>query len=195
MNKSFIDNFITLRHDFLLGVSKNITKSNDKAEDLLHDLFIYLYENLHKITYIKDEASLLAFSVSWIKLQVKWKKTDYKKMYLFVFDELPTNIENREDFSTILHSEDPYVKELRRSFTEEQADKLIQIWKFLPRLSKVNQILFQAYFIDGLSYDKIKDNYSFFKDKEGGGRQFYRSKKSIYNLMKELKNELKSCLR
>lgn len=193
MNKKLIDQFIVNRQEFLLGVSRSILKKkNDVAEDLLHDLFIYLYENFQKIKYIKDETSLLAFSVSWIKLQVKWKGTGYKKTYVMEYDELPLNLPLNEDFTDILHSEDPYIKDIRRIWNSEQADKLQKIYQYLPRLSKVNQILFQAYFIEGLTYDKIKDNYDFFRDKPNG-RQFYKSKKSIYNLMKELKKELLLC--
>lgn len=192
--KLLLDEFMVENRDFLLTCAKNILNSKkEKAEDLLHDLFIYLYENFTTISYIKDKTTLLAFSISWIRLQVKWNKTAFKKLYEVQYEELPVNLPLEEDFTIILHGEDPYVKELKRIYNDTQVDRLVKVWKYIPKLSKVNQILFQAYFIEGLSYDKIKEQYTFFREKDGRV-QLYKSKKSIYNLMKELKKELLLCM-
>jgi hypothetical protein len=95
------------------------------------------------------------------------------------------------DFDNI--NDDEYINDLRTIYTDEQINKILKIHDIYPELSKINKILFDAYFLKGLSYDKIKDQYTFFRTKNGK-KVYYKSKKSIYNLMIELKNEIKSKL-
>jgi len=82
------------------------------------------------------------------------------------------------------------MRDLRNVYTEEQVEKIMKVHDIYPTLSNVNRILFDAYFMENLSYDKIKEKYTFFRTKDGK-KIFYKSKKSIYNLMLELKNEIK----
>jgi hypothetical protein len=69
----------------------------------------------------------------------------------------------------------------------------MSVQAILPNLSKTNQILYNAYFNEGLSYDKIKTRYKFFK-RNGNKIIYYKSKVSIFNMMTELKNEIKKNL-
>lgn len=87
--------------------------------------------------------------------------------------------------------EDEYIQDLRRIYNDDQVNNILKIHDIYPNLSKVHKILFQAYFIEGLSYDKIKDKYDFFRTDKNGKTVHYKSKKSIYNLMNELKEEIK----
>lgn len=191
--KLHIDKFITDNYTYLNSCCKNIVRRKKyDPDDLLHELVIYLYENEDKVNKWIKGNDLLAFSVSWITLQVRWSGTAFKKLYDNKDLEIPINLPLNEVFTDILYSEDPYVRELLQIYSEEQVDKLLKIKNHLPKLSKVNQILFTAYFIENLSYDKIKNQYTFFKENKGQ-KIYYKSKKSIYNLMIELKKELLLC--
>lgn len=190
--KKIIDTFISNRYDFLSECSRNITK-NKKTDggDLLAELVIFLYENQEKIEPYLDIKMLEGFSVSWMRLQSQHKTTPFNRKYMNNNNEevdIPDTIENSPEIC-----DEDYVKDLKTIYTDHQVEKIMKIWDIYPTLSKVNRILFDAYFMENMSYDKIKDNYTFFRTKNDK-KIYYKSKKSIYNLMNELKNEIKKKL-
>lgn len=186
--KEVIDTFITMRWEFLNECSINITKSKKiDSGDLLSEMVIFLYENQDKIEPYLDMKMLEGFSVSWMKLQAQHKTTPFNRKY-------KTNNNESIDIPDIEAegvdiTEEEYIRDLRTHYTDEQIEKIMKIHDIYPTLDNVNRLLFDAYFIEDLSYDKIREKYTFFRSK-GGKKVYYKSKKSIYNLMLGLKSEI-----
>lgn len=189
MYKEIIDEFITIHFNFLLECSKNIVK-NKKTDgnDLLGELVIFLYDNPKKIEPYLDIDMLLPFSISWMNLQSKWKTTNFNRKYQINIEYDESALNNIEDTTDIM-PEDPYVKDLRNVYTEEQIRKITKVYEIYPSLTKTSQVIFKAYFEEGLSYDKIKDKYKFFK-RVGNKIVYYKSKGTIFTLMNNLKKEI-----
>lgn len=190
--KKIIDKFLNDRYTFLSDCSRNITK-NKKTDsgDLLSELILFLYDNQVKIEPYLDIKMLEGFSVSWMRLQSQYKTTPFNRKYMNDNSEeydIPDVLETTPDLN-----EDEYVRDLKNIYTDNQIECIMKVWEIYPTLSKVNRILFDAYFMENMSYDKIKDTFTFFREKNGK-KVYYKSKKSIYNLMIELKNEIKGKL-
>lgn len=187
--KKVIDSFITMRWDFLQECSMNITK-NKKIEggDLLSELVLFLYDNQDKIEPYLDIKMLEGFSVSWMKLQAQHKTTPFNRKYSRNNNE-EVDIPDTESQETDDLTEEEYIRDLKSIYTDEQIDKILRIHEIYPTLDRVNKLLFDAYFMEDLSYDKIREKYTFFRTKNGK-KVFYKSKKSIYNLMLGLKTEI-----
>jgi len=187
--KRFIDDFLTRNWQFLSSCAKNIMKGkNNSAGDLAGDLVLFLYEQREKVLpYCHEENSMKAFCISWLKLQAQYPSTPFNRRHTpkAGADEMP-EVADQSDFL----GEDPYIEDLRRVYNDGQVENILKIHEIYPGLSKVHKILFQAYFIENLSYDKIKEKYDFFRTDKNGKTIHYKSKKSIYNLMKELKEEI-----
>lgn len=192
--KTRIDRFITTKYSYLLECAGNITRRMKTDEnDLVAELVLFLYESEEKVEpYNDDDRSLTAFCVSWLKLQATYDSTPFNRKYKCRSNE-GEGPEPIADAAPIL-SEDEYITDLRRVYTDAQVDNILKIHDIYPQLTKVQQTLFQAYFMEGLSYDKIKDRYDFFRIDANGKRRFYKSKKSIYNMMNELKEEIRKKL-
>lgn len=189
-----INNFIESNFNFLLECANNILKGKKTdPNDLIGELIIYLYDHPEKIEPYLDIDMLLGFSVSWMNNQARWKTTPFNRKYQIniEFDESVLN--DIVESSINDGDEDEYVKDLSTIYTDEQIEKIIKVKSIVPTLSKTNQIIYNAYFNEGLSYDKIKDNYTFFK-RNGNKIIYYKSKVSIFNLMTDLKNEIKKKL-
>lgn len=187
--KKVIDSFITMRWDFLQECSMNITK-NKKIEggDLLSELVLFLYDNQDKIEPYLDIKMLEGFSVSWMKLQAQHKTTPFNRKYGRNNNE-EVEIPDTECQETDDLTEEEYIRDLKSIYTDEQIEKILRIHEIYPTLDRVNKLLFDAYFMEDLSYDKIREKYTFFRTKNGK-KVFYKSKKSIYNLMLGLKTEI-----
>lgn len=194
--KQTIDTFITTRYEYLLECATNILKGKTcDPGDLLSELIIYLYDNQEKLDPYISIKMLEGFSVSWLKLQAQYDNTTFMRKY-----KRNRNPEGAEDIRDEISQtgeedtlEEEYIKDLRRVYTEEQVENIMKIHDIYPTLTRPQQILFQAYFIEGLSYDKIKDKYTFFENKNGK-KIYYKSKVSIFNLMTELKEEIRKKL-
>lgn len=188
--KKIIDSFITIRWDFLQECSMNITK-NKKIEggDLLSELILFLYDNQDKIEPYLDIKMLEGFSVSWMKLQAQHKTTPFNRKYGRNNNEDGVEIPDTECQDTDDLTEEEYIRDLKSIYTDEQIEKILRIHEIYPTLDRVNKLLFDAYFMEDLSYDKIREKYTFFRTKNGK-KVFYKSKKSIYNLMLGLKTEI-----
>ena len=186
--KEVIDTFITMRWEFLNECSINITKSKKiDSGDLLSEMVIFLYENQDKIEPYLDLKMLEGFSVSWMKLQAQHKTTPFNRKYKNNNNE-SIDIPDTEAEGVDI-TEEEYIRDLRTHYTDEQIEKIMKIHDIYPTLDNVNRLLFDAYFIEDLSYDKIREKYTFFRSK-GGKKVYYKSKKSIYNLMLGLKSEI-----
>lgn len=192
--KKIIDKFILNNYTYLLECAENILRTRRQfSYDLVSELILYLYKNQKKLETYIDIKMLQAFCVSWMKLQCKYKTTPFSKKYLGYTEENDIyeneiKIAEENDYEFI---EDEYIKDLKGTYTDNQIKNILIIHEIYPTLSEVHKILFNAYFIENLSYDKIKDKYTFFREKNGK-KVYYKSKKSIYNLMKELKDEIKN---
>lgn len=188
--KKTIDEFIVINFKFLLDCAKNILK-NKKTDpnDLVAELAIYLYGHQTKLEDYIEIKMLQAFSVSWLKTQASYKTTPFNLKYQSYSNE--TEIPEVADNTPKDILEDPYINDLKEIYTDEQIDKIMHIHNEYPKLNKVHKLLFDAHFLENLSYEKIKTQYTFFREKNGK-KVFYKSKKSIYNLMIEMKNQIKN---
>jgi hypothetical protein len=188
-----INKFITENFKFLLECATNILKSKKTdPNDLVAELTIYLYDHQSKIEPYLDINMLLGFSVSWMNNQARWATTNFNRKYQIniEFDE---SILQKMVHTTVDSLEDDDIKDLRTIYTDEQVEKILKVRSIVPTLSRTNQIIYNAYFNEGLSYDKIKDRYTFFK-RNGKKIIYYKSKVSIFNLMTDLKNEIRKKL-
>lgn len=191
--KKIIDDFLVINYTYIHSCAGNILKSRQMfADDLVGELIIFLYNHQKKLEDYIEIKMLQAFCVSWMTLQCKYTTTPFSRKFLNR-DETTEEIPDVYSDEYIPTTEDDYIKDLRRVYTDKQVVNILKIHDIYPTLSPVHKILFDAYFIEGLSYDKIKDKYTFFRTKNGK-KVYYKSKKSIYNLMKELKDEIKNKL-
>lgn len=193
--KKIVDNFLIANWSFLNECANNILRTRSMfADDLVGELVLFLYTNQRKLNDYIEIDMLQAFCVSWMKLQTKYDNTPFAKKFLNQNnEEFDFSSPTDENFTDVMQSEDDYVKDLLRVYTDEQVSNILKIHNIYPELTKVQKVLFDAYFIENLSYDKIKDKYTFFREKNGK-KVYYKSKKSIYNLMNELKSEIKKKL-
>lgn len=197
--KKLIGDFLSTRYSFIYECATNILKNKKtEAGDLVSELAIFLYDNKDKLEPYIDIKMLEGFSVSWMRIQGQFSNTPFsKKMSVNPRHEdiadksIVEKIHYPEEIDFDHINDDEYIKDLRTIYTDEQINSILKIHDIYPGLSKINKILFDAYFLKGLSYDKIKDQYSFFRIKNGK-KVYYKSKKSIYNLMIQLKEEIKS---
>lgn len=195
--KKAIDEFLAHNWDFLMECSKNITRSKKRqnAGDLAAELALYLYDNREKIEpYMEaEEKALLGFSVSWLKLQSTHKTTPFSRKY----DPPTKSIEDggwqEPAENPVELTENEYIRDLRQIYTEGQIENIIKIHGIYPQLSGIHKTIFDAYFIEGLSMDKIRQKYSFFKNKNGK-RVFYKGRQSIFYMLRDLKEEIRKKL-
>jgi hypothetical protein len=193
--KQIIDNYLNQRYTYLLKCAKNILLKNKtaiQAGDLISELVIHLYENEDKIKHYIEIDRLEGFCVTYLNLNGKYITSTLNKKYKLQFDELDDVMEKKlysNDDEIDFMDKDLYEKELYNFFNEEQVEKLLNINSILDQLTLPEQILFDAYFVKNLSYDKICAQYTFFKEKDGK-RITYKSKKSIYNMMTNLKEKI-----
>lgn len=189
--KQTIDNLITSRYDHLLECSKNILKDNKQVEpvELLSELTIYLYSNRDKVAEYIVLDRLEAFCVSWLTIQGRYTTSPTNKKYqskeYSLDDSTPTPTTEPIYFT----DESEYENDLASIYTPEQIQKILSVNNILDQLTKTEQILFNAYFIENLSYDKIRVKYSFYKEKDNK-RITYKSKNAIYHMMKALKEKI-----
>ena len=195
--KRAIDDFLTQQWSFLLQCSKNILKSKKTdPNDLVAELVVFLYDNQAKLEWNVSIQMLTGFSLSWMKLQSQYKSTPFNRKYQNRNEEV-SEVSMEEqfiDFQPEDLSEDEYVTDLRRVYTDEQIENILKIHDIYPTLNKTEKILFDAYFIENLSYDKIKDKYTFFRVDKNGKKKFYKCRVSIFHLMKDLKNNIRGKL-
>lgn len=196
--KKTIDEYITNRYKFLLECSKNILLTNKTPitpGDLVSELVLYLYSNEDKIQTYINFGKLEGFCITYLNLNGKYLTSTLNKKYRLQFDELDlikTNkLYNTENYDLI--DKNDYERELNEFFTQEQINKILSVNSIIDKLSVAEQILFDAYFIKNLSYDKITKKYTFYKEKNDKKIE-YKSKKSIYNMMINLKNKIKDLI-
>ena len=201
--KKIVDEFINKRYDFIYDVAKNISKNKiTEAGDLVAELVIFLYDNKLKLEPYIDINMLEGFSVSWMRLQAQYDTTPFNikfkgKRTDYIEDkggDIPFEIEDEYVVDYDHLDEDEYVKDLRYVYNDIQIKKILKIHDIYPSLSKVNKMLFDAYFMEGLSYDKIKDKYTFFRKDKNGNKIYYKTRYSVYQLMIKLKNEINNKL-
>jgi hypothetical protein len=199
--KQLIEDFISNRYEFILECATNILKNKKtEAGDLVSELVIFLYDNKTKLEPYIDIKMLEGFSVSWMRLQAQYDTTPFNIKYKgktgktdYIEDkngEIPFEIED-EMVDLDNFDEDEYIKDLRNIYNDEQINNILKVHDIYPNLSKVNKMLFDAYFMEGLSYDKIKDKYTFFRTDKNGKKRYYKTRFSVYQLMIKLKEEIK----
>ena len=192
--KKTIGTFLQNRYDFLLDCAKNITfKMKTDPNELVSELAIFLYENKEKLDQYIDGKMLEGFSVSWLKIQGRHKTSPFNRKCMYKNDKMTDQIPDTEIIEQLEEGEDPYITDLRNVYTDEQIDNILKIHDIYPGLHASHQILFRAYFMENLTYDKIKDKYTFFKI-VNGKKINYKSKYSIHKMMMNLKQEIKNKL-
>lgn len=192
--KKIIDTFLTKRHKYLTECATNILKYNPIIEptELVGELALYLYTNKSKIEEYLAIDKLEAFCVSWMTIQGRYNTSPVNKKHLQKEYELDEtyDVSSGDILFDMYIDMDEYEKDLTSTFNEEQIKKLLSIEKILGILTKSEMILFRAYFVENLSYDKIVKKYTFYREKDGK-KITYKSKKSIYTLMNGLKLKIK----
>ena len=192
--KKMVDTFLQTKYEFLCECARNITfKMKTDPTELVSELAIFLYENKEKLEPYMDNKMLEGFSVSWLKIQGRYKTSPFNRKCLYQNDKMTDQIPDIEATEQSQETEDPYITDLRNVYTDEQIENILKIHEIYPGLHPSHQILFKAYFIEDLTYDKIKDKYTFFK-MVNGKRINYKSKYSIHKMMVDLKNEIKKKL-
>ena len=192
--KKTIDTFLEARYDFLCDCATNITfKMKTDPHELVSELAIFLYANKEKLEPYMDGKMLEGFSVSWLKIQGRHKSSPFNRKCLYQNDKMTDQIPDLETSEQTHETEDEYITDLRRIYTDEQIENILKIHDIYPTLHASHQILFKAYFIEDLTYDKIKDKYTFYKI-VNGKRINYKSKFSIHKMMMDLKKEIKKKL-
>lgn len=196
--KKIIDKFLEEKYRYLMDCASNIMKKkphSSAAGDLVGELVIFLYDNQPKLQAYVDIEMLLGFSVSWLKIQSQYKTTPFARKY----DPMPDKIsiedilEKPSDEPIIEIDDldiDAYVKDLKTIYTDEQIANILKIHDIYPTLSAIGKIVFDAYFMEGLSMDKIRQKYSFFREKNGK-KVFYKGRQSIFYMLRDLKEEIK----
>lgn len=198
--KKEINTFIEQRYDYLLECSKNILKKNNRGIDpteLVSELVIHLHTNRDKIEDYIRLNKLEAFCVSWMNIQGKYYTSPLNIKYTiraYEMDDYTKETYGEIDETIEVIDKNEYEQDLLQHFTEDQVEKIMLVDKIYPSLTKSEQILFDAYFIKNLSYDKIVERYTFYRDKDGK-RVTYKSKKSIYNLMIGLREKITDLLK
>ena len=190
---------ITRRYDYLLNCASNILKSNKNmdAGDLLGELIIYLSNNKVKVVEYIEIDKLEAFCVSWMNIQGRHHTSPLNKKYsskAYSIDDFGVNSIILDDAIAFDLDKNEYEKDLIPNYSDEQIEKIMKIDKILDKLNETDMILFKAYFVENLSYDKICKKYTFYKTKMNK-KILYKSKKSIYNLMKDLKIKINILIR
>jgi hypothetical protein len=192
--KRMIDNFLSIKYNFLCECANNITfKMKTNPTELVSELAIFLYENKEKLEPYMEGKMLEGFSVSWLKIQGRYKSSPFNRKCLYQNDKMTDQIPDLEAPEQSIETEDPYITDLRNVYSDEQIENILKIHDIYPSLHPSHQILFKAYFIEDLTYDKIKDKYTFFKV-VNGKKINYKSKYSIHKMMMDLKNEIKKNL-
>jgi hypothetical protein len=196
--KKTIDNYINERYEYLYKCANNILLNNKRAieaGDLVSELVIHLYENENKIQQYINMNKLEGFCITYMNLNGKYESSTLNKKYKLQFVELDNIMANKlssvDEYDLI--DVDEYEKELNKYFTQYQIEKILKIDSILNQLTIPEKILFDAYFVKNLSYDKICKSYTFFIEKNGK-RVKYKSKKSIYNMMNDLKEKINKLL-
>lgn len=192
--KKIIDTFIQKRHKYLTECATNILKYNTTIEpnELVGELVLYLYTHKQKIEEYLAIDKLEAFCVSWMTINGKYNTSPVNKKHSqreYEIDETYDVVGDNDGFDELIDKDD-YEKDLSSIFTDEQIQKILSIDKMIDKLTKSELILFRAYFIENLSYDKICKKYTFYREKDGK-MITYKSKKSIYTLMNGLKNKIR----
>ena len=192
--KQTVDEFLTNRYDFLLECATNITyKMKTDPCELVSELAIFLYANKEKLDPYMDGKMLEGFSVSWLKIQGRHKTSPFNRKCLYQNDKMTDQIPEQEDQIQSTETEDPYIQDLRNIYTDDQINNILKIHDIFPTLHPSHQILFKAYFLEDLTYDRIKDKYTFYKI-INGKKINYKSKYSIHKMMMGLKEEIKKKL-
>jgi hypothetical protein len=196
--KQICNEFITRRYKFLLECATNTIKTQGDLEpsDLIAELVIYLNDNKDKVLLYIEMDKLEAFAVSWISIQGRYKTSPMNVKYASkadTMDELLTiSLPATESIEYDINQND-YENDLKEIYTDEQIKKIMSVSNILDKLTKVESILFQAYFVDNLSYDKICRKYTFYENKNGK-KVTYKSKTSISVMMNSLKNKIKTLI-
>lgn len=191
-----INKFIEDNYTFLLECSTNILKGQ-KTEpgDLIAELCLYIYDNESKLSLLEGHNALLAFSISWMNLQSRYKTTPFNLKYKRDVDYTESDlkkIDNIIEEEVEIEISDK-LKDLKRIYTDKQCENILKVNEIIPELSITNQIIYKLYFEDLLSCDKIKNRYNFFK-KQGDKITYYKSKSSIAKMVNELKSEIRKKL-
>jgi hypothetical protein len=192
--KKIIDTFLTKRYNYLMECSTNILKYNTIVEptELVGELALYLYTNKPKIEEYLAIDKLEAFCVSWMTINGKYNTSPVNRKHSqreYEIDETYDVVCNDVGFDNHIGM-DEYEKDLSNIFNEDQIKKILSMDKVIDKLTKSELILFKAYFVENLSYDKICKKYTFYREKDGK-KITYKSKKSIYTLMNGLKNKIR----
>ena len=199
--KKIVDKFLEEKYRYLMDCANNIMKKKSGHSvpgDLVGELVIFLYDNQSKLQAYVDIEMLLGFSVSWLKIQSQYRTTPFARKYEPTPDSINIDdiLERPSDEPMIDIDDmdiDAYVKDLKTIYTDRQITNILKIHDIYPTLSGIGKIVFDAYFIEGLSMDKIRQKYSFFREKNGK-KVFSKGRQSIFYMLRDLKEEIKGKL-
>jgi hypothetical protein len=146
--EKIIQDFFSLRYYYLLECSKNIlklVKRQDLCYILIEDAYIYVNENIDKLTPLIHKGKLESIVIRFMNMQIRWKNTKFKK------DNLHSNKfltdKPLEDVEMYTEIEDEVVSEEELLQNEVDIEnKLNHISTKLGELDLSQRILFDSVF-------------------------------------------------
>ena len=190
--KETINQFLSTRYSYLTQCANNILKYNLELEahDLIAELVIYMHDNQSKVQEYVEMGKLEAFCVSWMNIQGRYASSPTNKKYASNTTTLDAyNQDNLTIEEDIIIDQDEYTADLATIYTDEQIRKIMSVSDILDKLDNIDKLLFQAYFMEGLSYDGVRKKYTFFKVVNGKEIK-YKSRTSIHNMVTNLKAKI-----
>lgn len=180
--KKIIDDFFTKRYEYLLECSTNILRlisRTDLATTLLTEVYHYLIDNEKKI----DENKLEAVAVRWMKMQVYWRNTEFKKQWIYPDKNIKPEYSKYDNL--------PYIEQY--SFEEEEDKTEDELFKEETEIeSKLKHIFLET---EKKTLDKrILFDLVFFKNVNTSGKLSKHTgicRTLCYFLIKNMKDDLK----
>ena len=150
-----INELFTDRREYLLECATNSLKLRGKynnktlPNDLVTEAYFHITENEEKMRDMILDGKLESIVVRWMKMQIVWNKTRFKKMWIY------------DDFRMISTSDESFIDSLLvdTSVTEEEVlenekfvtESLTLIREFIKTQTMDQQFLFEDYYINGFN--------------------------------------------
>lgn len=191
--KTKIDSFIKTDIKYLRECAKHcLQKTKMDPDDLVGELLIYLYSNEVKLS---AHTSLQGFSVQWIRNESRWTVGKFNKKYalskgenldLLLYKDLDLEHKQNEIHLTDHIDYNDYYKDLLNVYPEQQVNRIVKIHSILSLLNEEEQMLYEAYFTEGMTYKDIQHNIKFRK-----GNFTYNNPSIVYLRITALKDKIK----
>ena len=188
MDRKAIDNYITRKYQHLFKCALVKSKNKEKSIDLISELYVYLTnpknENL-LLKYMDNEVDFEKFCVRWIQNQIKWNNSPFNNKFRITATDLVLD-DNKFIVEPEFFDVSEFEQDLATIYSEEQIEKILFTYKIYNSiLNDSEKVLFELYFIQRMSLQKIKDSI-----KIKNNKKFYNNRTIIYYKIKEIKEKI-----